>query len=111
MTYEDRELLEEVYEIAKENNKMLHRMRRAAWFGGIMKLIFWIVMLGGPVWFYYQYGEPLVNDLLNTVSQIQDTSNQLQNVGSQFGGMNQEGIKHLFDVLNSIPGIDLPAGK
>lgn len=48
-------LLEENLRINKENNKMLHKMRRAVWWGVLWKIIVWAIILGFPLYLYYAY--------------------------------------------------------
>ncbi len=71
---------EEVYRLVKENNKMLHGMRRRAFFGGIFKLVFWIALIVAPIWFYQTYLSPVVGSMLKSMNQVGDagTNAQLQ---------------------------------
>jgi uncharacterized oligopeptide transporter (OPT) family protein len=87
--------LEEILRLTKENNRMLHSMRRNAWLGGIFKLIMWGVLFVIPLWLYLQYLAPMMQSMLQTYQQIQGTSAQAQ---AQFGQMNQylEQLKSLY---------------
>ena len=71
---------EEVYRLVKENNKMLHGMRRRAFFGGIFKLVFWIALIVAPIWFYQTYLSPVVGSMLKSMNQLgyAGTNAQLQ---------------------------------
>ena len=95
------ELLKKTYELAKSNNKILRRMRRAAWIGGIGKIIFWAVALGVPVYLYFNFFQPILGQLLDTVSQVQSTGTQIQKFGE--GASSQLG--ELKNLLNKFPGV------
>lgn len=96
--------LEDVYELAKENNRMLHAMRRDAFVGGIMKFVFWIVLFVVlPYIAYTVYLAPYLsgiqsaynnlNEQAGTLSgaakDLEEIKNQIPNIGNllnQFGG-------------------------
>jgi hypothetical protein len=92
---EEEELLERTYRISRENNQMLHSMRRSAFFGGIIKLIVWIALLGFPIWLYVQYVNPLLSDVTSKVNQVQEVGND---IGIQF-----EGVNSLINDLKNLP--------
>ncbi len=81
----------EIYKLVRENNKMLHAMRRNAFWGGLFKVVIYGFFLLAPLWFYYQYLSPVVNEALKTVNQIQGTGAKAQ---EQLGGF-QELLKQL----------------
>ena len=82
---------QEIYRLVKENNHMLHSMRRNALWGGIFKFIFWAIIFIAPLWFYVMYLAPVVEDMMKTVQQVQGTSAKAQ---AQLGGF-QEMLKQL----------------
>lgn len=60
MDPEIRRLLEETKALVKDNHRMLRAIRRDYWFGVIGKVIFWIIIIGLPFYFYQQYLLPAV---------------------------------------------------
>jgi predicted PurR-regulated permease PerM len=71
--------LQEILRLTRENNKMLHAMRRSAFIGGIFKFIFYIVIfIIIPAWLYVMYLAPVMQQMLSTMNQIQSTGNQAQ---------------------------------
>ncbi len=89
-------------------------MRRRAWIGGVAKIIFWALMIGVPMWLYYQYAQPLVGQLVDTMSQVQGASTQLQQMGGglqQLNQLNQGAAGDILKLLNSIPKIQMPGGQ
>lgn len=68
----------ETYRLTLENNRMLHKMRRNAFWGGLIKFLIYAAFLLVPVWLYFVYMAPIVDRMLSTVQQIQGTSVQAQ---------------------------------
>lgn len=69
---------QEIYKLVRENNKMLHSMRRNAFWGGLFKLIIYGVFLLAPIWFYMTYLNGTVQQMLKTINQVQGTGVQAQ---------------------------------
>lgn len=82
----EQDKLDDILRLTKENNRMLHSMRRNAWLGGILKLVMWLVVIILPFWLYLQYLAPMMQGMLETYQQIQGTSASAQ---AQFGQMNE----------------------
>lgn len=58
---------------------MLYKMRRNAFWGGLIKFVLYIVFLVViPYWLYATYLAPIVASTLDTVGQIQGTSANAQ---------------------------------
>ena len=76
---------DELLRLTKENNKMLHAMRRSAFFGGIFKLLMWAAFIIVPLWLYMQYLAPVMQSMLESYQQLQGTSAKAQ---AQFGELN-----------------------
>ena len=75
----DREL-KELLELTRDNNKLLHKIRRHAIIGSILRLFYWAIILGGPIVIYYYFLQPYLGQLIETYSGIQSG---VQNVGDQ----------------------------
>ena len=90
----DEQKFEEMFRLAKDNNRMLRSMRRNAFWGGIIKFILSIVIFVAlPLWLYMTYLAPIVESMTKTMEQIQGTGAQAQ---AQFGNF-QEILKQLQD--------------
>lgn len=83
----------EIYRLTRENNRMLHAMRRNAFLGGIIKLLIYAAMLIIPLWLYMQYLAPVVNDMQKMLLQVQGTGAQaqaqVQGLQELLGGLQQ----------------------
>ena len=97
----DQEKLDEIYKLTRDNNKMLHSMRRNAFLGGILKLLIYAAFIVIPLWFYYTYLGPQVQKILAAADAVQGTGAQAQVQLSQF----QDMIKGIQD---KIPSLSLP---
>lgn len=76
MNPEERKMLEETYELVKDNNEMLHRVRgvqKRAFFWSVLK----IIVIAGIAFGAFYYLEPYLNKVMNTLTQI---SGMKQNV-------------------------------
>src|SRR4051812_36983563 len=73
-------MLRESLELAKENNRLLRRMRRDAFWGRIFSLLFWGVTLGLPVLLYYFYVYPYIHALQTSYQGLEQNANQMQSI-------------------------------
>ena len=81
----DRTELEQILKLTKENNRMLHAMRRNAWLSGMFKVLLWAAFIIVPFWLYMQYLAPVMQNAVETMSEIQGTGAKAQ---AQFGELN-----------------------
>ena len=94
----DQHTLEETYRLAKENNAMLHAMRRNAFWGGILKIIIYAAFILVPLWFYMQYLAPVMNQALEAMQKVEGTG---ANAQAQISSL-QNIIK---DLQSKVPGL------
>ncbi|MDO8514203.1 MAG: hypothetical protein Q7S50_01525 [bacterium] len=81
---------QEIYKLVRENNKMLHAMRRNAFWGGIIKFLLYTgLFIVLPFWLYMTYLAPMLQSTMQAVNQIQGTGAKAQ---AQFGSF-QEMLK------------------
>lgn len=83
----DEQAQQEMYRLVKDNNHMLHKMRRNAMWGGVFKIVFWAAILLAPIWFYMTYLDATVQRMLHTIEQIQGTGAKAQAQMSGFETM------------------------
>ena len=74
----ENDLIRETYRLTLETNKILRKMKRNAFWGGIIRTIVYAALLAAPIWFYLSYMAPVIDRMLNEVHQIQGTSVQAQ---------------------------------
>ena len=84
--------MQELLRLTRENNHLLHKMRRNAFWGGIIKFVLYLIVIGIiPLWLYLTYLAPVVRQLTDTYAQFQGTGakaqanmNELQKMMEQF---------------------------
>ncbi|MBI2612448.1 hypothetical protein HYW59_01380 [Candidatus Kaiserbacteria bacterium] len=77
--------LTELVRLTQENNRMLHAMRRNAFWGGVIKFVLYaLVLVIAPLWLYATYLAPMVEQLSETYQQIQGTGAKAQAQFSDF---------------------------
>ncbi len=80
MDPESKELLKANLELAQENNKMLHSIRRSMQTSRIMSYVYWVFIIGSALGAYY-YIQPYVDQVLDVYSGANDTLNTIRNFG------------------------------
>jgi|TARA_Y100000310_G_scaffold296014_1_gene327884 hypothetical protein len=89
----DREF-KELLKLTRDNNKLLHKMRRHAIYGNIIRLFYWALILGVPIVIYYYFLQPYLEQVLEAYSGFQRGVESVQDVGSQVKGLG--GILDIF---------------
>ncbi len=78
----DSRMLQEILELSRENNRMLRAVRRASFWGGVFKVIWWAALIGVPIALYYYILAPYVQDAQQTYQNIKGGAEQVQGLGS-----------------------------
>ncbi len=69
MDPESKKLLEATYSLEKENNKMLHAMRRSLFLARVMSIFYWLIVIGISVGAFY-FIQPYINELIKTYGSV-----------------------------------------
>ena len=64
--------LDEVMHLTKQNNRLLKAIRRDAIIGGIIKMVLWIVLILGSVYYTVQFLQPYLGMLESAGGNGQD---------------------------------------
>ena len=67
MDQEEKQLLENTFNLAKENNQMLHKIRRSQRIANITRFFYWLIIIGITVGAFY-FVQPYVNQLQDLIS-------------------------------------------
>lgn len=70
----DSKKLDKILDIVSDNNRMLHKMRRNAFWGTVFKVLFYAVAFGIPVYLYFTLLQPMLGNLIGTYEQIQQAT-------------------------------------
>lgn len=87
MSPEEKELLERAVFLSEENNEILRGMRRANRLGVVWKVFYWTVIISisyGAYIYIQPYTDLLIKEYANlkgTVSKVQNTTNQITDLG------------------------------
>ena len=84
MDEEAKSLLKKNLEYARENNRLLRKMRRSAIIGTILRMIWWAILIGLPIALYYYFLQPFIGESLAVYQNIEQTVEDVQGVGTQF---------------------------
>lgn len=94
MDQEIKDLLQKNLELSRENNKLLRKMRRASIYGGIVKVIWWAIIFGVPVYLYFAFLQPYLVELIEVyesisdgVDNVQDADSRLPDIGGFLRGL------------------------
>ena len=69
MDPESKQLLQDIYVLEKENNKILRSIKRSATLGRIMSLLYWLIIIGVSVGAFY-YMQPYFDKVMNLYNSI-----------------------------------------
>jgi hypothetical protein len=78
---EAKQLLKDTFNLAQENNKILHSLRRSMRLARIMSILYWALIIGSAVGAYY-FIQPYIDQLMGVYGNAQSNLNN-------FGGMFQ----------------------
>ena len=74
MDPESKKLLEETLALAKENNNILHSLKRSIYISRIMSLVYWVFIIGSAVGAYYLI-EPYIDQIKSAYGNASDVLN------------------------------------
>ena len=80
----DEKKMDELYDMVRENNHMLKSARRTAFLGGIVKAVWWVVILIVLPYLTWLYIEPYVNTAMAQYQAVQQQGVDLQNQAANF---------------------------
>jgi hypothetical protein len=84
----DRDKLDELLELSRENNKILRAMKRRAVWNQVMTIIYWLIILGVAGWSYYII-QPYLVKYLTAYESIMGSMNSLNDKTQNLPDMNK----------------------
>jgi len=79
MTPEEKNLLKEAVNLAKENQKILKKLHRAHILGRAVKIFYWVIIIGVGVGAFY-FLQPYIDSLKGAFGGARDTIDNVQKV-------------------------------
>ena len=89
MDPESKQLLEKTFELEKDNNTMLHKIRRGQQWSSFMRIVYWLIIIGVSVGAFY-FMQPYVNKLMSLYNEVSGSS-QSVNLGGGVANSNNIG--------------------
>ncbi len=97
MTPEERRLVQETLDIARENNNILRKMRRGQFFSNIIQSLKWIVFIIISIYSWLLI-QPYFERIIETYSQVQDAANSVNNFKSSTS-VDTSGLQNLLETF------------
>ncbi len=82
MDPELKDMIRKNLELSAENNKMLHSIKRGMFWGKIMRIVYWVIILGVGVGLYY-YIEPYVDSAVGAYGDVKGDLQTFKDVFTQ----------------------------
>jgi hypothetical protein len=79
-----RRLLQENLELSRENNKLLHKMRRAAAWSFFFRVLWIAILIGVPVFLYFYIFQPYYLFLQESLGEFQGQFENIPGFGKLF---------------------------
>lgn len=83
MSPEERDLLTRSIKISEENNKILRSMRRSARFSSILRILYWLIILGIAFGSYYVI-KPVLDPFINGYNSMQKGVQNVTSISTKF---------------------------
>jgi len=85
-------MVAETMELSKDNNRILHAIQRRDRLTMVMRLVYWLFILGIAAGAYY-YVQPYIDQLMNAYTGLVDTQHKVADISGKFS---LDSIKNLF---------------
>jgi hypothetical protein len=86
--YEIKKLILENQRLLVENNLLLRKMRRSAIITSIFRTIWFLILIGGPIAFYYYYVAPNLEAISGRISELEQASSSLNSMKGLLDNLN-----------------------
>lgn len=79
MDFHDKESFDRLVKLTEENNKILHKMWRATRVAGLVRIFYWLLVIGVSIGAFY-YLQPYIDQLMAVYGGIQDSVGSFQSL-------------------------------
>ncbi len=84
MDFRDKEFLDRLMALTEENNHLLHKMWRTARLARVVRIIYWIILLGISIGAYY-YIQPYLEQFTAVFGSFMDSLGSLKELVGKSG--------------------------
>lgn len=88
MDSESKKLLEQTLELAEENNKMLHSLKRHMQVSRIVSIVYWVFIIGSALGAYYLV-QPYVDQVIGVYN---GATEKVNSINSKLDGLKKIGL-------------------
>ena len=74
----NKQTLNEILQLSRDSNNVLHGIRRSAFFWGFLKFVVYMVLFAAPIWFYLTYVSGTLDQAVNALNKLQGTKTEAQ---------------------------------
>ena len=92
MDIQEKRLLEETAALAKENNKLIKKIRRGMITGRVVRIFYWVVIIGISVGAFY-FLQPYVEGIRGIYEDLQGAQNQVNTLFNFFGNGEENSVE------------------
>jgi hypothetical protein len=109
---DDDQRLDDIYKLAKDNNRMLHAMRRDAFLHGLAKFVIYAAIVAVSFWVYVNYLGPMLMSLLKSLQTMANTGAAVQQQAGNLGQSAQDQLSSVTKMLDQVQSQlkNLPGG-
>lgn len=78
MDIQEKRMLEESLALARENNRLIKKIRRSALWGRAARVVYWVIIFGATIGAFY-FIQPYIEGVQSLYQDVQGTQNGFQN--------------------------------
>ncbi len=86
MNPEEKQLLQKTYDLAEENNKILHKLKRANTRSALFRWFYWIIIIGISIGAFY-FLEPYIKAATNAYKSLQTEISNVKSVTNKVSNL------------------------
>lgn len=86
MNPEEKQLLQKTYDLAEENNKILHKLKRANTRSTLFRWFYWIIIIGISIGAFY-FIEPYVKVSIDAYKSLQTELSNVKSVTNKVSNL------------------------
>ena len=81
MSPEEKQLLQDIFNLAEENNNILRKMRRVQKIASVMRVVYWLIIIGITVGAFY-FLQPYIDRIQKFLGNAGISFDQLKGLGN-----------------------------
>ncbi|MFH0845960.1 MAG: hypothetical protein V1851_00990 [Patescibacteria group bacterium] len=103
MEPEEKRMLRENLELARENNSMLKKIKKSLFWGKVSRWVYWLILIGASLGAYY-YVQPYVDATRDIIKSIKSGAGVVSDGVSETTTATTKAVQSLLDLGSSFLG-------